>query len=129
MTWVFVEQTKRKKISTKQRAEIFKREHGICHFCGMKILAGEDWDASHDNEGLWAGGSDDISELKPAHTKKCHRPHTSRDQSQQAKERRVLNKHIGAHRSKSPMPCGRNSNERKKFDGRVVDRRTGEPIR
>jgi hypothetical protein len=39
-----------------------------------------------------------------------------------AKVKRIHQKHVGAARSKSPMPLGRNSQFKRKMDGTIVRR-------
>jgi hypothetical protein len=85
----------RRRISTRDRAKIFDAAHGICHMCGLKIDAGQAWEASH-RIPLACGGADDMSNLSPAH-KRCHRAHTAKvDAPMIAKVRRQGQKHMGA---------------------------------
>ena len=116
----FVKPTKRKKVTSKERAEIFLREHGVCHLCGLVIRPGEEWDVSHPEEtgSLWAGGSDDRSALKPAHRNKCHRDHTKKESAQKATEARKREKFLGAKQPKGPpMPGSRRSPWKAKIGG------------
>jgi 5-methylcytosine-specific restriction endonuclease McrA len=109
----------RKRITSKMRIEIFEREKGICHFCNLKISAGEEWDVSHEIP-LEMGGEDGGLNLRAAH-RSCHRHHTSTvDIPRIAKTRRMKAKHIGAVRSKTPLPAGKWSKWKKKLDGSVV---------
>ena len=39
---------KRVRITAKMRADIFGRHNGVCHICELKVLAGQDWDVSHE---------------------------------------------------------------------------------
>jgi hypothetical protein len=116
----FIKPTPRKNISNREREEIFLREKGICHFCDLKIFPGQKWDVSHPETGLWAGGSDDRSVLKPAHHK-CHKDFTDKVEApQRAKERRIRQKHIGAFKkSGPPMPGSRRSKYKKKMNRKV----------
>ena len=85
----------------------------------MKVVPGQEWDVTHDNP-LEAGGRDDESNWLVAH-RKCHRAHTSSvDAPLIAKVKRKHQKHIGASRTKSPLPGGRFSKWKKKMDGSVV---------
>ena len=89
--------TKRRRISTRDRALIFDRENGVCHMCHGLIDAGQAWEASH-RIPLACGGADDMSNLSPAH-KRCHREHTAKvDAPLIAKVRRQHQAHIGATR-------------------------------
>jgi 5-methylcytosine-specific restriction protein A len=112
---------KRVRITAKMRADIFLSRGGSCHLCNMKVVPGEDWDVSHDIP-LEAGGKDDATNWFVAH-RKCHRVHTSTvDAPLIAKVKRIHQRHIGAKKSKTPMPLGRGSQWKKKMDGSVVRR-------
>jgi hypothetical protein len=87
----------------------------------MKVVPGEDWDVSHDIP-LEAGGKDDATNWFVAH-RKCHRVHTSSvDMPMIAKVKRIHQKHVGAKKSRSPMPLGRDSKFKRKMDGTIVRR-------
>jgi hypothetical protein len=87
----------------------------------MKVVPGEDWDVSHDIP-LEAGGKDDATNWFVAH-RKCHRVHTSTvDVPMIAKVKRIHQKHVGAKKSRSPMPLGRGSKFKRKMDGTIVRR-------
>lgn len=116
----FIKPTPRKKISGKERATIFLREDGICHLCEMRIIPGQEWDVSHPDKSLWAGGTDDRHELKPAH-KKCHRAHTDVETTQRAREVRKRNSYLGAKKSTTPLLGSKrhHSGIRKRMDGTI----------
>ena len=112
---------KRVRITAKMRADIFLLRGGMCHLCSMKVVPGEEWDVSHDIP-LEAGGKDDASNWFVAH-RKCHRVHTSTvDAPMIAKVKRIHQKHVGAKKSRSPMPLGRGSKFKRKMDGTIVRR-------
>ena len=112
---------KRVRITAKMRADIFLSRGGMCHLCNMKVVPGEDWDVSHDIP-LEAGGKDDATNWFVAH-RKCHRVHTSTvDAPMIAKVKRIHQKHVGAKKSRSPMPLGRGSKFKRKMDGTIVRR-------
>lgn len=118
----------RKHISTKARRDLFLAHSGVCHICGGKIMPGLDaWEVEHVIP-LALGGDDGPSNWRPAHAK-CHKAKTRQDASDIGRARRVHAKHIGASApSRTPMPYGRHDRRKKKIDGTVVDRMTGEPI-
>jgi hypothetical protein len=112
---------KRVRITAKMRADIFLSRGGSCHLCSMKVVPGEDWDVSHDIP-LEVGGKDDATNWFVAH-RKCHRVHTSTvDAPLIAKVKRIHQKHVGAKKTRSPMPLGRNSKFKRKMDGTIVRR-------
>lgn len=114
---------KRVRITTKMRADLFFKRGGICHICQFKVIPGEDWDVSHEIP-LECGGLDDESNWYVAH-RKCHRIHTATvDAPTIAKVRRIRQKHIGAKKSRTPMPFGRGSKFKRKMDGSIVKRDT-----
>jgi 5-methylcytosine-specific restriction protein A len=113
--------TTRRHISTTKRVDLFKRMGGVCHLCHGKVNAGEGWDVSHVIP-LELGGADDESNWDVAH-RTCHRAHTAAvDQPAIAQAKRREARHIGAHRSRTPMPCGRDSIWKRTMSGKVVRR-------
>ena len=112
---------KRVRITAKVRADIFLRHDGVCHLCSMKVIPGQEWDVSHEIP-LETGGRDDDSNWLVDH-RRCHRVHTAAvDIPLIAKVKRIHQRHIGAKKSKSPMPFGRGSKLKRKMDGSVVRR-------
>ena len=98
------------------------RKHALrCHICWGEIHIGEAWEVSHEIA-LKLGGADDDMNAKPAH-RKCHRRITSeQDIPAIARAKRREANHLGAKRSRRPMPGSRASGWRKKMDG-TVERR------
>ena len=111
----------RRRISTRERVDIFNRNGGVCHLCNLRIDAGQEWDVSHDTP-LELGGDDEGDNLKPAH-RRCHRHHTATvDVPVIRKAQRKEARHLGAKQSRNPLPFGRNSKLKRKLDGSVVKR-------
>lgn len=123
-TWA--EPEARKPLTRKQRVEVFMSTDGHCYVCGRKLIGGA-WDAEHP-QALALGGSDDISALRPI-CRPCHKPKTAADKATIEKYKRIRDRHIGAKRSRSPMPFGKHSKLKRRMDGRVVNRETGELVR
>lgn len=119
---------KRQRLSTKARTELLERERFICHLCEGPILIGQRWEVSHPIP-LELHGPDDDTNRKPAHWK-CHKVRTATvDLPQIAKARRVRSRHLGAARSRTPMRGGRGDLLKRKMNGVVVVRATGQPWR
>jgi len=125
----FVQPTKRKKLSSKQRRDIFIRDNAICHFCGLKIdVFKYEWEASHRDGSLWAGGSDELANLSPAHVQ-CHVIFTKRETTERAKSNRVFDKHWGVRKKVGkPIQGSVRSGLKKKMNGIVIDRKTGKTV-
>jgi 5-methylcytosine-specific restriction protein A len=104
--------TKRKPLTTKQRAQLFLSHEGICCLCHTKIV-NEPWIDEHLLP-LAMDGSNDMENRGPAHVR-CARIKTAKDATDRAKVRRVAEKHIGAKRSSRPLPGGKNSPWKKTF--------------
>ena len=94
---------KRPHISKATRALILERDGGRCYLCGEPIV-GEDFDADHELA-RELGGSDDPSNLRPAH-RLCHRKKTKSDVKLIAKSNRVRRKHgpVELRKAKKPIP-------------------------
>lgn len=109
---------KRRSISTRERVDIFTRNGGLCHLCGLRIDAGQEWDVSHDRP-LELGGEDGGDNLKPAH-RRCHRVHTAKeDVPRIAKAKRQQARHLGIKRTSRPLPGSKASGIRKRMNGEV----------
>lgn len=116
---------RRKRLTTQQRFELLQRENHSCHLCNGTIQIGQDWDVSHEIP-LELGGADDDTNRRAAH-RKCHRAHTATvDIPAIARAKRVRAKHYAGRTSAQPMRGGRNDTLKRKLDGTVVIRATGE---
>ena len=108
----------RRSISKKERMELFNDRKGICHICGDKIYAGQDWEVEHIIP-VALGGDDRGKNLDLAHIQ-CHRSKTKADVGRIAKAKRQAARHLGKKLSRNPLPCGRGSRMKKKLSGEVV---------
>jgi 5-methylcytosine-specific restriction protein A len=94
---------KRKLLTPKQRAELFKAHDGRCHLCGEKIGAGEPWDDEHVID-RWTSGDDSLANRRPAHRDTCHKAKTAADAAPRAKIKRIIAREDGARRPRKPIP-------------------------
>lgn len=112
----------RRKLTDKQRLQMFMEHKGICCLCGGKIDGvRESWTDEH-IEPLWRNGTNDMANRAPAHMK-CARGKSGQENIDRAKGRRVAEKHFGAKVSKNPMPGSRRSPWKKRIDGTVERRK------
>jgi len=90
--------SKRRSISKAMRVRIFDAASGVCHLCKLPINAtrGEKWHVEHVKP-LWEGGSDDESNMAPAHVD-CHATKSSEEAAPRAKGTRQRASHIGIKR-------------------------------
>lgn len=116
----------RRRLSSSAREELYLRckgdaEFPTCNICNFPVDGTrEAWDESHEGAPSALGGS----ESGIAH-RECNRRHGAEVVTPMvAKAKRGYRKFIGAHRSRYPMACGRDSGRMKKMDGRVVARPT-----
>jgi 5-methylcytosine-specific restriction enzyme A len=120
---------RRRRLSTRERVALFEKHGGICHICNRPIQVGQKWEVSHVIP-LGLGGEDVDSNRAPAHKRPCHAFQTRvTDLPAIARARRTYAKHIGAYRSQRPMPFGLGDRLKRRVDGQVVVRATGEPWR
>jgi len=101
---------------------------GKCHICGHKIDGTrERWDIEHIIPRALIGKSADTDDnMQPAHVL-CHAVKTKADVHAINKAKRREARHMGFKKSKSPLPFGRDSKWKKRMDGQVIDRKTGQP--
>lgn len=115
-------------IPPRVRIRVFERDGGKCQCgCGHIIRAGEQWQTDH-IVALINGGANRESNLQTLYGP-CHKLKTKADTAEKSATYKSKLKHLGLKKPKHPMLGGRNSNLKKRMDGTVVDRATGEPVR
>lgn len=123
--------TFRRRLSSTKREELYKAEAAkahaagkgdlpICNLCGLPIDGiRQRWDESHDpRKPHWLGG--DVDGI--AHSRCNNRHAAEHDTPLFAKSNRIRRRFIGAQRSLTPLPGGRDDRLKKKVNGRVVPR-------
>lgn len=113
--------TKRKNFSPRQRLAIWEAHKGMCCICEEKIDGTRDkWIIEHIRP-LGLGGSNDSTNLGPAH-ERCGKDKTNFDNSSIAKAKRVKQKHIGIKKASRPIPGSKASGWKKTFSGEWIKR-------
>jgi 5-methylcytosine-specific restriction enzyme A len=102
---------------------IRERQGNICAVTGVPLRPGVKVQYDHIVP-LWLGGSNCERNLQ-AITEEAHKQKTKAEATVRAKCNRTRKKHLGIKKSKSPLTSPR---WKKRMDGVVVDRETGEPI-
>lgn len=124
---------RRKRLNSAQREALYDVEKNkaiasnlgefpICILCDLGILPGQTWDENHNKYLPHAigGASDGISHSK------CNRRHNNQIATPQvAKFKRIVRKHLDIHRTRTPLPGGKDSDRYRKLSGEVVFRATG----
>lgn len=112
--------TRRRSISTRERARLFALHGGICYLCKGKIDGTrEAWEIEHETP-LSMGGEDTDENRLLAHTK-CHRAKTKQDMGNLAKAKRNEARHTGARATpRAIIPGSKASRFKKKLNGEVV---------
>jgi 5-methylcytosine-specific restriction protein A len=121
--------TPRKPLTPTQRLKLFEAFQGRCVLCDRKIEAGEPWIDEH-LRALGLGGTNAAENRGPAH-KACADLKThgkDGDLARIAKAKRQKMRHLGI-RKPSTFSASRDSRFKKKINGDLVDRRTGEVVR
>lgn len=115
----------RRALSTKQRKIVFERAQRQCHICSSEIRVGEAWEVEHIIP-IALGGADELANMAPAHIK-CHAGKTrTEDIPAIARAKRREAVHLGLKQSRNPLPGGRKSPWKKRMDGTVVRRNSGD---
>ena len=96
-------QIRRNCFEAHKKADETGRIYLICHICGGRIDPARDkWDAEHSLRKTLSG-SDEPSNVLPAHAR-CHDTKTANDNSENAKGKRVSERHFGIKRSTHRWP-------------------------
>lgn len=102
------------------RLRIFERFGGRCRLTGKRIEAGDKWDLDHIVP-LADGGENRESNLAPV-LHFAHQQKTAGENKARAKAKRIKIKHFG-------MAAKAKTKFKRRLDGTVVDRATGEPVK
>lgn len=106
------------------KKRIVERQHGKCALSGQAFRPSDKIEYDHITP-LWLGGQNAESNLQ-AVLGDPHKRKTQAEASVKAKIDRIAKKHLGITKPKSALS---NSKFKKRMDGSVVDRRTGEILR
>lgn len=107
------------------RLRIFRAHDKRCHITGKQIRPGDEWDLDH-IQALRDGGANTEHNLAPA-LRIAHRAKTAAEAKDRARVDRSAKRYAGIKKP-STFQGARNHHLKKKIDGTVVDRRTGEPV-
>jgi len=121
---------KRPKLSDRERMRLFRLHGRTCYLCGKPINGlTERWEIEHILTRFDLGPEAETDDnRKPAHVG-CHKVKTKVDAGNRSKTIRRETRHQGGHRSKTPMPFGRGSRLKRKMNGDIIDRLTGQVVR
>lgn len=121
--------TPRKRLSDKERLQMFLDHKGICCICQTKIDGvRERWIDEHELA-LWLGSLSEEDRERfnapgnrgPAHAR-CATLKTAKEATDRARGRKAAERHFGAKRPKKIMPGSRAHYQKKKLNGSVVRR-------
>jgi len=115
--------TKRGNLSQRRKLAIWEREKGRCMECLTKLVTGG-FIFEH-VRALELGGEDTDQNIRLT-CKPCATTKTKVDHSTAAKAKRQKANHLGLKLSKTPLPAGKNSKWKKKLNGQLVLRNSGE---
>jgi 5-methylcytosine-specific restriction enzyme A len=122
-TWIPIDD--RTRLTRKQIAVLFLSQDGLCPLCSMKLHTKGHVPVSFIDEHMLArgiGGSESMDN-RALVCIPCAKAKTVADKGAIEKCKRVRDRHIGAKRSRNPMPGSRASGWRKRMDG-TAERRT-----
>lgn len=124
----------RKRLTSAQREELYLAEKQkavaaglgefpICKLCGIAVLPGQFWHENHNKHLPHAigGEPDGLS-----HARCNRRWNNLHDTPLVAKLKRIVRKRLDIHRPRQPLAGGNGDRLKKKMDGTVVLRTTGE---
>jgi len=106
----------RKEFSTKTKALAFQRANGRCEECGFRLTPGKFHYDHIRADGLL--GDNYLSNCAVLCVI-CHRDKTREDVARISKALRVQARHIGATKSRNPLPGGKLSKWKRKLSGKV----------
>lgn len=111
----------RREFSQRTKLKAFDRACGKCERCGIKLLPATGIEYDHIVPDALTG----LNDLENCRVlcSGCHKDKTRNDVRQIRKADRQRAKHVGAGQSRWPK-----SRFKRKMDGTVVDRETGEPV-
>jgi 5-methylcytosine-specific restriction endonuclease McrA len=115
--------TKRGNLSARRKLAIWEREKGKCMVCSVKLVTGK-FIFEH-VRALELGGTDTDDNIRLT-CKGCATEKTKQDHSNAARAKRKKSSVLGLKQSKTPMPFGKGSKFKRKMDGTVVRRDSGE---
>jgi 5-methylcytosine-specific restriction protein A len=109
----------RREFSTRTKALAFQRANGRCEACGVRLQPGRIAFDHINPDGLTGLPIvDNCAVLCLA----CHKQKTRDDVGNIAKAKRREARHIGAHKSRNPLPGGKDSGWKRKMTGEWVRR-------
>ncbi|SDG35602.1 hypothetical protein [Pelagibacterium luteolum] len=115
------------KIPDRVKDRIMERENRTCYLSGRKFMPGDPIDWDHRIALInWAGEGhgNRESNIYPV-LRAPHKEKTKQDVKIKAKSARTRQKHLGIKKPQSSLSHAR---YKRKMDGTVVDRQTGEPV-
>lgn len=117
----------RKPLTRKQLAELFLRQDGRCGNCNQRLetKGGKPVCVDEHLNPLWRGGSNALDN-RELWCVPCTKPKTAQEARERTKGYRVRDKHIGIMK---PKKGGFSQRLKRKMNGDVVDRETGEIVK
>jgi hypothetical protein len=129
----------RKEIPKPVRLEVFRRAGGLslngvhCEGCGLR-LGGKRFDYDHTVAEVFRTVPKNqrppitAADVKLLGYDCCHKGKSAGEHKANSHSKRIVAKMAYAEDSYSPLPFGRNSRLKKKCNGQIVDRETGEIV-